>query len=98
MPRAIDHTDQEYGTAVVLERLTQNPTTWKVLRRCCDTEVVMTMDQVKLIAKTFPLRCAACVLRDAFAKPSYHTKKAIRDRERRRQYEQSAADRAGAAD
>jgi len=96
--RAIDHTGQQYGTARVVERLTRTPASWLVERGCCGRLEVMTMGQVKMIAKTFPLRCAACVLRDALAKPSYHTKKAIRDRERRRQYEQSTADRAGASD
>lgn len=93
MTRVIDHTNQEYGTAVVVEKLTQSPTTWKVLRRCCDTEVVMTMSQVKMLAKTFPERCEACRMRQALANPKYHRPSVIRRREKRK-HEQSAACRA----
>jgi len=93
MTRATDHTNQEYGTVVVLEKLTANPTTWKVLRRCCDTEVVMTMSQVKMLAKTFPERCEACRMRQAQASPHYHLPRIARRREKRK-HEQSAASRA----
>jgi hypothetical protein len=93
MPRAIDHSNQEYGTAVVLEKLTQSPTTWKVWRRCCDTEVVMTMRQVKGLAKTFPERCEACRMRQAQAGPHYHLPRIARRREKRK-HEQSTARRA----
>lgn len=93
MTRAIDHTNQEYGTAVVLEKLTQNPTTWKVWRRCCGTEVVMTMRQVKGLAKTYPERCEACRMQQAQAGSHYYLPRIARRREKRK-HEQSAARRA----